>query len=157
MESIVQTKNNDSLQLDGNITTRTNDEDQFAIVFRNLFDGRQDVVCLSSEMAEYVFTKAEIDTHFENHLAGKCRMGSYNLLPDGTVRWAMIEFEDHGGHKLEDPQKASLQADRTFYKPRDILLPGTEQESEWELLPSLDIFRETNICQEGPHFPESLR
>ena len=114
MESIVQTKNNDSLQLDGNITTRTNDEDQFAIVFRNLFDGRQDVVCLSSEMAEYVSTKAEIDTHFENHLAGKCRMGSYNLLPDGTVRWAMIEFEDHGGHKLEDPQKTSLQAIEHF-------------------------------------------
>ena len=35
MESIVQTKNNDSLQLDGNITTRTNDEDQFA---KLLFD-----------------------------------------------------------------------------------------------------------------------
>lgn len=77
--------------------------------FKSLFNGRQDVVALSSEMTTKISTSLELETHFTNHLTGVCRMGCYNLLPDGNAVWAMIEFEDHGSHKLPDPQQSCLQ------------------------------------------------
>ena len=38
----------------------------------------------------------------EKHLSGDLRLGLYNLLPDGTVKWAMVEFEQHGEAADED-------------------------------------------------------
>jgi hypothetical protein len=37
----------------------------------------------------------EILKRLQKHLSGELRLGLYNLLPDGTAQWAVVEFEDH--------------------------------------------------------------
>jgi hypothetical protein len=44
----------------------------------------------------------------EAHLNGELRLGVYNLLPDGTCPWAMIECEDHGAQDVNDPARTSV-------------------------------------------------
>jgi hypothetical protein len=82
--------------------------------FKKLFLGRTDVVALGSKYTTPVTDTSELDTHFTNHLNGICRMGCYNLLPDGNTPWAMIEFEDHGAQPLSDPKASILQAVEHF-------------------------------------------
>jgi hypothetical protein len=46
--------------------------------------------------------KDELLKRLQKHLAGELRLGLYGLLPDGTVQWAMVEFEHHGVATGED-------------------------------------------------------
>jgi hypothetical protein len=86
----------------------------FVTEFKNIFLGRTDVIALGSKYATPVTDLSELDKHFLNHLNGICRMGCYNLLPDGNTPWAMIEFEDHGAQSLPDPKASVLQAIEHF-------------------------------------------
>lgn len=44
----------------------------------------------------------EILERLEKHLSGELRLGLYNLLPNGSVKWAVVEFENHGKAESED-------------------------------------------------------
>jgi len=49
-----------------------------------------------------VTNKDEILKRLDKHLSGELRLGLYNLLPDGSVKWAVVEFENHGDTVGED-------------------------------------------------------
>ena len=49
-----------------------------------------------------VADKDEILKRLEKHLSGELRLGLYNLLPDGTIKWAVVEFENHENAADED-------------------------------------------------------
>jgi hypothetical protein len=44
----------------------------------------------------------DIFKRLQKHLSGELRLGLYNLLPDGTVHWAVVEFENHKDAESED-------------------------------------------------------
>ena len=76
-------------------------------VILNVFQSRKD------QIGHVKFDKATSEKFSGNddellqkinyHLEGKQRLGFYNKLDDLTVRWAVVEFEDHGSGKVPDP------------------------------------------------------
>ena len=77
--------------------------------YLKIFQARTDVVGQPVEpISTAVDSEGEILQRINDHLSGTCRLGFYNLLPDGTCPWAMVEFEDHGHHKLDNPDQLSL-------------------------------------------------
>ena len=86
--------------------------------FYSLFKGRTDKVGVLDDTpkAKTVRSEEEIHDLVEKHLEGQDRLGFYNLLPDGTCPWAVIEFEDHGKQgDLSDPDEKS----KAFMKHMD--------------------------------------
>jgi hypothetical protein len=79
-------------------------------LFYELFKGRTDTVGLATTLSTARHSEDAILEDVRNHLNGKCRLGFYNLLPNSTSPWAMIEFEDHGPGALTDPRAKSLEA-----------------------------------------------
>lgn len=77
--------------------------------YTHLFRGRTDKVGLGNTSIP-VKSEAELLPLVEAHLKGKLRLGFYNLLPDGTCPWAVVEFEDHGKPSdLQNTDELSLQ------------------------------------------------
>jgi len=77
----------------------------------NLFKGRQDKVGLGGKSSADLQTEDELRKHIALHIAGQNRLGVYNLLPDGTCPWAVVEFENHeknGGNDVADPATESF-------------------------------------------------
>ena len=75
----------------------------------DLFKGRTDKVGIGNT-SRSVTSESEITNLISNHLNGTTRLGFYNLLPDGTSPWAVIEFENHGkSTDLQEPDKISRQ------------------------------------------------
>ena len=72
-----------------------------------LFRGRTDKIGLSTKLSTSI-NEQDLLQYVQNHLAGVTRLGFYNLLPDGTSPWAMIECEDHGSFTLPNPRQTSL-------------------------------------------------
>src|ERR1041385_6496083 len=76
-----------------------------------VFKGRTDKVGVTStgtiDKTISIDVKSDQDIlhKIEEHLAGTRRLGFYNKLPDITVPWAVIEFEDHG--REEDIKNAA--------------------------------------------------
>ena len=80
-------------------------------LFYELFKGRTDTVGLATTpISNSRHSEADILQDVRSHLNGTCRLGFYNLLPDSTSPWTMIEFEDHGHGALTDPRAKSLEA-----------------------------------------------
>ena len=77
----------------------TNNE--LAALMLQRFVSRKDRVGDAKKLSVEVSGRQEILERLEKHLAGERRLGLYGLLPDGTVQWAMVEFENHGD-KAED-------------------------------------------------------
>ncbi len=63
--------------------------------FLSIFAGRVDVVGRSSRMSVKI-NDGELLAYVEEHLAGKERVGFYNLLDGDVVRFAVIDFDSHG-------------------------------------------------------------
>jgi hypothetical protein len=64
----------------------------------------------------------EILKRLEKHLSGELRLGLYNLLPNGSVKWAVVEFENHGDAAgedtwLADALKYQREAGSSFQSP----------------------------------------
>ncbi len=92
--------NNLSTTLELKITTSS---------YLQLFKGRTDKVGLATTKSTPTSSEEELLQHVINHLDGTCRLGFYNLLPDGTCPWAMVEFEAHDGKPgLQNPNQSSL-------------------------------------------------
>jgi hypothetical protein len=67
------------------------------------FGSREDRVGQATKpISIAVSDKDEILKRLDKHLSGDLRLGLYNLLPDGSVRWAVVEFEHHGEVAGED-------------------------------------------------------
>lgn len=81
---------------------------QLATTYIDLFKARTDVVGLASTLSTSVSSETELLQYVDHHLDGTLRLGFYNLLPNGTCPWAMVEFEDHGHDTLDDPNGVSL-------------------------------------------------
>ena len=96
-----------------NIDTKTSGsfpvDDEFINTYYSLFSGRTDQVGQGDSLSTPVSSVDEILAFVEDHLNGKVRLGLYNLLPDVTCTWAMIECENHGSQPVEDPAKTSLE------------------------------------------------
>jgi len=78
--------------------------------FFDLFKGRTDSVGIGGNKASSiaVHSEKEILDLVQQHLQGKTRIGFYNLLPDGTCPWAVVDFDDHGkAGDLKDPDERS--------------------------------------------------
>ena len=78
-------------------------------LFFDIFKGRSDKVGLATTLSTDRHSEEAILEDVRNHLNGTCRLGFYNLLPDSTSPWAMIECEDHGGLSVDDPGMKSLE------------------------------------------------
>ncbi len=78
--------------------------------FFSLFRGRIDTVGVSDKFAIPVSSEKNLSPFVVDHIIGKRRLGFFNLLPDLTCPWAMIEFEDHGKPgDTKDPEKRSIE------------------------------------------------
>ncbi len=80
--------------------------------FYNLFKGRTDKVGVMEEepRSKTVRSEEEIRALVIDHLEGRGRVGFYNLLPDGTCPWAVIDFDEHGGAgDIKNPEEVSLE------------------------------------------------
>ena len=77
---------------------------EFAALFMDLFAGRQDRIGTRSRMSTPIADAGQIAScHVPGHLDGRERIGFYNMLPDSTVNWAVVEFEAHGTQSVKDP------------------------------------------------------
>ena len=65
--------------------------------FFEIFKGRTDRAGIGGNAASSiaVHSETEILDLVQQHLDGKTRIGFYNLLPDGTCPWAVVDFDDH--------------------------------------------------------------
>jgi hypothetical protein len=75
-----------------------------------LFKARTDQIGTVGKKAysKVVRQVSEVLDLLQQHLEGKARLGFYNLLPNGTCPWAVVEFEDHGkAGDLQDPDEKS--------------------------------------------------
>ncbi|HEY3294954.1 MAG TPA: hypothetical protein VGL38_05930 [bacterium] len=61
------------------------------------FVSRDDCVGQATTMSTPVSGRADVVKRLQKHLSGELRLGLYDLLPDGTAQWAVVEFEDHDG------------------------------------------------------------
>lgn len=73
------------------------------------FRGRMDRIGVKRRNSLEVHSEAQIRGYVRGHVRGTGRVGFYNLLPDSTVPWAMVEFENHGNMAVEDPTGTSHQ------------------------------------------------
>ncbi|MBK6912133.1 MAG: hypothetical protein IPH10_14590 [bacterium] len=70
---------------------------------RTKFAGREDRVGQGSGSTSIAVSVSDsILKRLQKHLSGELRLGLYNLLPDGTVQWAVVEFENHQDAEDED-------------------------------------------------------
>ncbi|MBK8129523.1 MAG: hypothetical protein IPK53_11700 [bacterium] len=70
---------------------------------RTKFAGREDRVGQGNGCTSIVVSGSDdVLKRLQKHLSGELRLGLYNLLPDGTVRWAVVEFENHKDAESED-------------------------------------------------------
>ena len=77
--------------------------------YQQLFQGRTDKIGVGNASVS-VTNKQQITKYIKEHLVGNTRIGFYNLLPDGTCPWAVVEFENHDkAGDLTDPISTSLQ------------------------------------------------
>ncbi len=87
----------------------THEQKITASSYLQLFKGRTDVIGLATTKSTLISSEEELLQHVTNHLNGECRLGFYNLLPDGTSTWAMVEFESHHNQSgLTNPTQSSL-------------------------------------------------
>jgi hypothetical protein len=93
---------------------QNNVDDSFATDFYAIFRGRTDKVGLATSLSTDRSSEGAILQDVRNHLDGNCRLGFYNLLPDGRVPWAMIECEAHGSLRVDNPSVRSLEVARLF-------------------------------------------
>jgi hypothetical protein len=76
--------------------------------YYRLFKGRTDKLGRSDVMSVDVESEHEVLDFVQQHRDGKLRIGFYNLLPNGTCPWAMVEFENHGNLSVENPPVTSV-------------------------------------------------
>jgi hypothetical protein len=77
--------------------------------FYEVFKGRTDKIGLATTFSTTRDSEEAILEDVQSHLNGTCRLGFYNLLPNSTSPWAIIEREDHGSQRVENPGEKSLE------------------------------------------------
>ncbi|MBL0061265.1 MAG: hypothetical protein IPP40_07220 [bacterium] len=85
-----------NINLENSTTTQFGKEELAALMLQR-YIGRDDRVGQAIEPISVRVTGSdEILKRLQKHLSGELRLGLYNLLPDGTAKWAVVEFEEHG-------------------------------------------------------------
>ncbi|MGB6647059.1 MAG: AAA family ATPase, partial [Bacteroidota bacterium] len=93
-------------------------------VLATLFPGRTDRIGLMTEAGPISRTidPKKLFVHLDNHTRGIERCGIYNVLPDDTVRFAVLDFDSHGASDpitLEAMEKLSIRY-QSFLRERHI-------------------------------------
>jgi hypothetical protein len=68
-------------------------------LYQRIFSGRKDrigAIEKGQATSTVIDNEESLQSLIEDHLSGKRRLGFYNKLHDNRVRWAVVEFEDHG-------------------------------------------------------------
>lgn len=76
--------------------------------FWELFKARFDHVGHGDKNSVPVNSENEILDLVQQHRDGNLRIGFYNLLPNGTCPWAVVEFEEHGNLPVPNAKEASV-------------------------------------------------
>jgi hypothetical protein len=84
------------------------------------FTCREDCIGLATTMSTKVSSKDDLLKNLEKHLSGDLRLGLYNLLPDGNVKWAVVEFENHGDAAAEDTWLVDALKYQRYLSSKDI-------------------------------------
>jgi len=83
-------------------------QQEFIGLFMDLFSGRTDRISTGTRMSTRVNAEDISGYWLPRHLSGRERIGFYNMLPDSTVNWLLVEFESHGTRSVTKPGELSV-------------------------------------------------
>lgn len=114
----------------GALTDKSADQERLAETLLARFISRDDYVGQRDTMATPISDREQLLKRLHSHLSGQRRLGLYDLLPDGTVQWAVVEFENHDDDNSTAADQCLLDAVKFQQRLAELEIPSILERSK---------------------------